>query len=114
RGRGRVAGPGGDVPEGLEGEQVGRLGGVLEDEARRGIDGHRPGTRLGVGALAGVDGSGGEAVFALHRPQRNGGAPGRIPWRRSQSSRRTRQTTSRAGSPVGLGSLLATWYPSRS
>ena len=43
-----------DVSEVLQGEEVGGVLGILENERGRGIDGHRPGAGLGIGSLSGV------------------------------------------------------------
>ena len=60
-----------DVAEGLQGEQVGGVLGVLEHERRRGVDRHRPAPGLGVGPLPGVDRPGvePEGFVAAHRTQ---------------------------------------------
>ncbi len=67
-GGGGVADAGVDVAVGLEGEEVGRLLWIVEDERRGGVDGHRPGSRLRIGGLPGVDGPGVETELAVcHR-----------------------------------------------
>ena len=54
----RVHDPGVDVPELLEPEQPGGVGGVVEDVAGRGVDRDGAGVRRGVGLLARVEGPG--------------------------------------------------------
>ena len=49
----------------LEGEEVGGVGGVVEDKARRLIDRDRPGAGVGVGSTPGVQGTGAEAEGAV-------------------------------------------------
>ncbi len=56
--RGRVHDPGVDVPELLEPEEARRVGGVVEDVARRGVDRDRPGVRGRVGLLPAVERAG--------------------------------------------------------
>ncbi|MCY1232589.1 hypothetical protein D9M72_450890 [compost metagenome] len=60
-----VADPGVDVAVLLQGEEVGGVLGVLEDEGRGLVDRDGPRAVLGVGCAAGVQGAGAEAELAV-------------------------------------------------
>ena len=70
-GHGGVGDPGVDVAVLLQGEQIGRVGGVLEHEAGGLVDGYGPRPGGGIGPVAGVDGPGPEPPNSIAHIERS-------------------------------------------